>query len=102
MPVIWKLPLGASGLDREVLGPSFYTVAMPRKAQILTAQIQDQRICLWILCDPRGPTEERCFLVAPTGVEVEIYQYIATVQDGPFVWHVFETWPPSEAEGEAP
>lgn len=64
---------------------------IPAGARVLTAQIQAGAITLWVLVDPSRPTESRRFRISGTGWDLPFpSEYIATVQDGPFVWHVFE------------
>ena len=84
MRVIWKYSLS---IERE----AEYTVLMPRQAEILTVQAQNDNICLWALVedDPDYPTEVRHFSIVVTGSSPEDAKYIGTVQlEG--VWHVFE------------
>lgn len=80
---VWKFPLGDS--------PGVATLKMPRDTQILSAHMQAGMLCMWGLVNPHGVTSERRFLIVGTGCHVpEFKQHIATVQDGRFVWHVFE------------
>lgn len=88
--VIWKYRL-----DRDV--PGSQVIEMPDFSVALTAQIQDDRICLWAFVDPSKPPRQRKFEVIATGQTVNGWigngnhrTYIATVQQGPYVWHVFE------------
>lgn len=83
---IYKYPLDL--VDRQVR-------SMPIGAEVLTAQVQRNEICLWAIVPPGQPNEERIFEIIGTGnpVVVDIgveRRYIATVQQGEFVWHVFE------------
>ena len=70
---------------------------MPIGAKILTAQIQDDVIVLWVLVEPEFNKEDRKFLIYGTGdmiTEIGL-EFIATVQAGDLVWHIFErisTW----------
>lgn len=70
------------------------TVQMPTGAQILTAQMQGQTICLWALvdCEPELPKQNREIEIIGTGtIIIEAPRhYIATVQCGQWVWHLFE------------
>lgn len=83
--VIWKFHL-ASMVN---------VFALPRGAKVLTAQIQAGLKQLWVEVDPGEETEDRTFLVIGTGLEFDAAGliYVATVQQGPFVWHVYEKGP---------
>jgi hypothetical protein len=67
-------------------------VVMPDKAEILTVQLQNGRPWIWAMVDTDEALVERNFNVIGTGWEIEEFnsKYIATFQDGPMVWHVFE------------
>lgn len=84
MQVIYKYPL-----------ETFYNeIKLPLYSEVLTAQLQDQRIMLWIKLDPKLPKiRVRKFEVIGTGWEIDTNprDYISTVQthDG-LVFHVFE------------
>ena len=87
--VIWKFPIPF------MAEPSTHQV--PAGAKFLTAQIQLSAyvggggIMLWGLVDPEAPLEARTIQIVGTGHEVPANaRYIATVQDGALVWHVFE------------
>lgn len=66
-------------------------IQMPQGATILAAQMQDGRITLWAACDPCNESEARKFRVIGTGGDLpDGFEYVGTVQSGPYVWHVFE------------
>jgi len=72
------------------------TLAIPHHARILSAQIQREKLCVWALVDPlrRNETESRQVVICGTGHSVDemvplSYDFIDTVQQGAFVWHVF-------------
>lgn len=70
-------------------------VAMPEGAEILTAQLRHNQICLWALVNPERPTEDRIVEIHGTGNPIQCdmgieRKYIGTVQEGRFAWHVFE------------
>jgi len=66
-------------------------IPMPIGAQILHADIQAGHPCVWALVDPEHAREDRRFAVHGTGHPVfENEVHIATFQQGPFVWHLFE------------
>lgn len=75
-------------------------ITMPAGAKVIAAEVQtnpfDTRpagrmLIMWAVVDPRMPTEQRVFHVRGTGHPLgDVGPHIATVHDGPFVWHVFE------------
>lgn len=68
---------------------------MPRGALPLTAQIQHTSITLWAEVDPTVKREQVTVDVVGTGHPVpDGTQYLATVQQPPFVWHVYVTRSP--------
>ena len=82
---IWKFKLDASQVSRF----------MPVGAKVLTAQMQGGVVTLWADVDPDAQQEERHFRVFGTGWNMPREMgysdvYIGTVQDGDFVWHVYE------------
>lgn len=68
--------------------------SIPNDARILSVQMQGNGMCVWYTVDPEAPAlPVKRLLVVETGGEVpaeDQYTFVATVQDGPFVWHVFE------------
>jgi hypothetical protein len=88
MTLIWKFVLEMQDSQR---------IEMPEGAQVLTVQTQGQRPCLWAVVDifDGSLTEMRTFEIHGTGNLIENgsiinQRYIATFQQPPFVWHVFE------------
>lgn len=82
---IWKFSFQQSRLaGREI--------AMPEKAEILTVQMQNDEITLWAICDPEAKKVTRKFDIVGTGWAYNFAdkKYIGTVQDGAYVWHLFE------------
>ncbi len=69
-------------------------IEMPEGATILTAQMQRGHLCLWAVVDidPELPQKMRHIEIIGTGnlFTEAPRRYIATVQDGSLVWHVFE------------
>ena len=69
---------------------------LPFAAKILSIQIQEGiGLRLWALVDPALDYVVRRFRVFGTGYPIpnntpSTYRHLATVQDGGFVWHVFE------------
>ena len=90
MKAIWKYALTVT--DNP-------TVKMPLDARVLTVRANSDRphayykIDLWALVDPEVQTAIRHFRIVGTGhpgPDLDMVDYIGTVFDGPFVWHVFE------------
>lgn len=87
MKTIFKYPIEVT--DRQI-------VRMPRGAQILSVQYQGKQLCIWAQVDDQEPLVDRVVLVCGTGhpmpeAPVGVFlHHIGTVQDGPYVWHVFE------------
>ena len=70
------------------------TVLLPESAEILDIQLQNGQYQLWALLEPTDIMRVRTIRMFGTGFEVEEGfpgQYIATTQEGMFVWHWFET-----------
>lgn len=64
---------------------------IPSHAIILRADMQDGTLCLWALVEPLNDKETREFSVVGTGHPVPPFSdFVDTVMDAPFVWHVFE------------
>ena len=72
-------------------------VVMPRHAHMLTAQTQNNRICVWAVVAPSWPTVHYRFLLLETGEAIEaigdlnLGTYLGTCQlnGGRDVMHVF-------------
>lgn len=80
--VIWKFLLTDDAIE----------LMMPEGAKILDAQDQAGTWCLWAIVSPEKPRQKRKFRVFGTGHELPEghFGYIGTIQQEPFVWHVFE------------
>lgn len=76
------------------LRPAITKIEMPEGAQVLTAQMQGNQLCLWALVDPGAKKETRTFEVFGTGHPINEgnIMYITTFQmsGGAFIFHVFE------------
>jgi len=86
MKEIWKFPLH---LDRV------NALCGPGVLEPLHFAIQNGQPCLWalVLPDSNEPAG-KLFQVFGTGHEIPLpAKYIATTQDGLFVWHLFEVQP---------
>lgn len=87
MSAVWKFPLATALTDNAL--------EMPKGAKVVHVGIQGERICLWAIVDMQAPVETRVFQIVGTGHEEvkEGMAHVGTVQQGPWVWHVFEVWP---------
>lgn len=71
-------------------------IRLPLGAQVLTVAMQREKLCMWVLLDPskETPLEERRFDVVGTGNPMCCKEtnaaYIGTVDDDPYIWHIFE------------
>lgn len=66
---------------------------LPNSSQVLSVQMQGGNLEMWVLLDPEIPKIlPRTFTVFNTGEILNNNQmgYLATVQDGALVYHVFE------------
>lgn len=71
-----------------------FSIIMPPDAEILTCQFQGRDPVMWAVVElhVRG-IQKRNFKIIGTGWEdenIDAKKYIATLQQGPLVWHVFE------------
>lgn len=81
---IWKFQLKMTELP---------TIRMPKGAEVLSVQDQMGHLCLWAIVDPDEEMEDRHFRIFGTGHPI-VYptgDFIGTVQQGQFVWHIFDT-----------
>lgn len=94
MTVIWKFPLNP--IEATDDGTGRVVTTLPYGARVLSAQPDNKTgvVTVWALCDPEEKRREtRTFLIHPTGnwfVQDASWEFIATCQVGPFVWHVAE------------
>ena len=71
------------------------TITITEDYHILDIQIQNDRVCVWILIDTEQPKDNRLtILICGTGQEIskELYntiEHIGTIQEGAMVWHLF-------------
>lgn len=84
MKSVWKFPIE---IDRDTI-----EVLMPQGAVILDVQKQHDQVCLWAQVDSDAPQVARYFSVVGTGHRIPNgkMNHVGTVQDGTFVWHLFE------------
>ena len=88
MRTVWKFQLEMTGVQK---------VAMPAGAEILSAAIQPptRTLCLWALVDDdEAELETRSVYIVGTGTPmpagVGSADFIGTVLDPPYVWHLFD------------
>lgn len=67
-------------------------VVMPTGAKLLTAQMQGGMICVWAMVREGAELVKRRFSIVGTGHQSDLSEknYVGTVQDDGFVWHVFD------------
>ena len=67
-------------------------VKMPKGAHALSAQIQNGQLCVWAMVDTESELVDRTVRIFGTGNPVDLngmWQFLGTVQERIFVWHVF-------------
>lgn len=85
MRTIWKFPLAVT---------DFQNVRMPKGAEILSVADQHGVVCVWALVDSEAELRDRMFYILGTGNPVSErlpWQFVGSVQQNIFVWHVFVT-----------
>lgn len=90
MNAIWKFSLQIIGIN---------LIKMPDPAKILSTDIQYGYIMIWVMVDTETKSsQKRKIVVHPTGNSPESIggEFVGTVQEGGFVWHVFDEGPVSE------
>lgn len=82
MKTIWKFPLTID--DEQV-------VEMPRSSVPLSVALQDGTVCLWAEVITEFPLRKAHISIRGTGHAVpdEYERFMGSVQQGPFVWHIF-------------
>ncbi len=82
---IWRYPLTIT--DQQIL--LLPIGAKPLSAQMLKEPINGPQ--LWILCDENAVKESRTIAIYGTGDSLpdEPGNYIGTLQEGYYIWHVF-------------
>ena len=88
---IYKYPLTNNGGDLQKL-------ELPSGAKILHFGLQDNKLYIWAKVVLDFTKELRFFRVVGTGCELGINsgEYIGTIFQGPYVWHLFEVQNPGE------
>lgn len=82
---IWKYNLMITGMQ---------SICLPQGARILSAQMQNDELNIWVMHDKDYASELRNFAIYGTGHYIPENPgfYIATVQDRGLVWHLFEVY----------
>ena len=66
-------------------------IQMPLGAEVLSAHMQDDSICIWVKVDKGAVSLPRTFYVTGTGQWIPMNtRYIGTCVGEIFVWHVWE------------
>lgn len=69
-------------------------ISMPRGAEIISCQAQNEQLCLWARVHPQAKMDDRVFRIYGTGHQLPSYWgdhiHLATVQIRSLVWHVYE------------
>ncbi len=76
----------------EVKVDDIVTIRMPVNSRIIKIGVQNPRcICFWAIIFAQSSVVEKKFRIYGTDHPIESVpgDYIDTVFDGPFVWHVF-------------
>ena len=82
----YEVHLGSESLDETVL-------SIPAGAQFLSIQAQAGRFVLWALVNTNNEKVRRVVYAIATSDNIPgepALEYIATVQQGIYVWHFFE------------
>ena len=87
MKVIYKYVLESKEIQE---------IEIPYNALILSCQFQNNELCIWANVDPEEKKGKLKILILGTGNPIPeeylngCYEFLATVQVGIFVWHVFK------------
>jgi hypothetical protein len=79
----------------DVLFGDEFILDMPAGATVLSANYDPHgQLCMWAIVDPTADPEKRTFCLRGTGNPLmrprDSLRFIATVRQGPFMWHLFE------------
>lgn len=88
MRTIYKFPLAVTDEQQ---------IEMPRGSRFLGVETQGGVLYLWAIVETENPRYRHAFYVVGTGnplpVDAVESTYLGTVDEGPFVWHVFDGGP---------
>jgi hypothetical protein len=70
-------------------------IELPVGANIISAQVQNGKVYVWAIVNTELTPEFRTIIIYGTGNPMYGYSptthnFIGTVQDGQYVWHIFE------------
>jgi len=83
MRSVWKYKLS--------LEISTNAISMPKEAKILSFDKQVDALFIWVEVETENPEEIRFLYIIGTGHRIPgVAKYIATCQDPPFIWHLYE------------
>ena len=76
----------------ELKIPGVNTVPLPIESEILSVQMQQEKLCMWVMLEPDAPKQIELFVVYGTGWDISDSpgKHLGTVQDRGLVWHVFQ------------
>lgn len=68
------------------------TIELPIGAEIVTVGLDPVgEFCMWALVDPTAEPENRMFVLVGTGHPItHDVNYIGSIKDGQFMWHILE------------
>ena len=70
-----------------------FTLQLPLDADIIRIDWQNDKLCLWAVCDPDAQLVTRKFRLYGTGQDIDKdCLYIDTYYHGPLVLHIFEDY----------
>ncbi len=85
MHTIWKFPLVVT--DRQ-------NIRLPSLHRVLSVQEQGDQIMMWVAVDTDASYVNETFVIVGTGYpipdDIAIKDHVGSVQQGMFVWHVFQ------------
>ncbi len=65
-------------------------IEIPEGAYFLDVQLQEKQICIWAIVDTEREKEQHKIVIRGTGHDVqEDIDYLGTVQQDGYVWHIF-------------
>ena len=83
MKTIYKYPIEI--MDSQI-------VTMPIGSHALSVQMQDNQLCIWVLLETSLVSWNRQVRIFGTGNPINLkdrWEFLGTVQDDYYVWHVF-------------
>lgn len=94
---IWKFPFTAPSINDPEVDEGYMSVDTPINSTFLhVGRDNFGRICAWFIVDTKEEFKWRHhFFVVGTGVPLpqaiaEVPHHVATIDEAPFVWHIFK------------